>query len=336
MANKVSVIIPTHNRASVIGRAVASVRAQTFHDMEIIVVDDGSTDDTPQIVQSIHDPRIRYIRCQTNRGPSAARNVGLKAARGEYVAFLDSDDEWAPEKTEKQVRLLDSLSDDWGYCSTGTRFIKDGWRESHLCPTPVRQGYTFADLLFGKLYVPTPGLVIRRACLKRVGFFDERLRVNEDYELLIRLSREYRLAVLPEPLVVVHRDTTKLRADSIEPACLLILQKHTSSVRGELGWYAARRFRAQAFWRIADQKLRNREWAAGLSYWLRAITSTPLMSPKRYLMIALACLGLLPLAKKLRWGGDPTSRQRRRQENGPLSATEANGQAEPSSETRAA
>ena len=299
--SKVSVIIPTYNRATVLERAVQSVRAQTFEDMEIIIVDDGSTDNTEEIVRSIHDKRIRYIRCETNRGPSTARNEGLKVARGKYVAFLDSDDEWLPEKTENQVALMESLSEDWGFSSTGARFIKDGCRESLTRPDPAREGYAFADLVFGRIYIPTPGLMIRTKCLEHAGLFDDRLRVNEDNEFLLRLSRKYKLAIVPEPAVIVHRVTTKPRADLMERACLLILQKHCVTIRNELGWYAARYFRAETFWRIADQKLRNRELAGGLSYWLRSMAVMPLVSPKRYLRIALAALGLLHWVKKLLW-----------------------------------
>lgn len=98
----VSVVIPTYNRAHLVGRAIQSVLNQTYQDFEIIVVDDGSTDNTEEVVKSFNDPRIRYIRHDQNRGGSAARNTGIKMARGEYIAFQDSDDEWLPEKLESR------------------------------------------------------------------------------------------------------------------------------------------------------------------------------------------------------------------------------------------
>ena len=99
----VSVIIPTYNRAHLIGRAIRSVLDQTYQDWELIVVDDASTDDIPGIVKGFTDGRVKYIRHDENKGAAAARNTGIQAARGAYIAFLDSDDEWLPEKLERQV-----------------------------------------------------------------------------------------------------------------------------------------------------------------------------------------------------------------------------------------
>ena len=103
---KVSVIIPTYNRAEYLGEAIQSVFDQTFEDFEILIVDDGSTDDTQQLVLSFHDPRLRSFY-QNNCGISAARNAAIRSADGEYIAFLDSDDVWLPELLESQVAVLD-------------------------------------------------------------------------------------------------------------------------------------------------------------------------------------------------------------------------------------
>lgn len=110
----VSVIIPTYNRAHLLGRAIQSVLAQTYEDFEIIVVDDASTDVTEQVVKSFADDRINYIRHQKNKGGSSARNTGIKAAKGEFIAFLDSDDEWVPKKLEKEINRLQTLSNEVG------------------------------------------------------------------------------------------------------------------------------------------------------------------------------------------------------------------------------
>lgn len=107
---KVSVIIPTYNRAHLIGRAIKSVLNQTYKDFEIIIVDDGSTDKTEEVVKDFKDERVRYIRREKNKGGSAARNTGIKAARGEYIAFQDSDDEWLPEKLEKQMKAFEAMA----------------------------------------------------------------------------------------------------------------------------------------------------------------------------------------------------------------------------------
>ena len=103
----ISVIIPTYNRAHLISRSAKSVLAQTYPDFELIIVDDGSGDNTEEIIEALADPRIRYLRHESNRGVSAARNTGIRAARGDYIAFQDSDDEWLPQKLEKQLGLFE-------------------------------------------------------------------------------------------------------------------------------------------------------------------------------------------------------------------------------------
>src|SRR6056297_1399486 len=114
----VSVIVPTYNRADSLPRTIDSVLAQTHDDLELVVVDDASTDDTETVVERYEDDRVTYLEHATNRGGSAARNTGIRASDGDYVAFLDSDDEWHPEKLERQVRELESRSEEWvaAYC----------------------------------------------------------------------------------------------------------------------------------------------------------------------------------------------------------------------------
>ena len=109
---KVSIILPTYNRAYIIEKGINSLLNQTYQDFEIIIVDDGSTDNTEEIIKKLQekDKRIKYIKLKTNKGAATARNIGIKAARGEYIAFQDSDDEWMHEKLEKQVKVLDTSS----------------------------------------------------------------------------------------------------------------------------------------------------------------------------------------------------------------------------------
>ncbi len=290
----VTVIVPTYNRAGVIERAIDSVCAQTFQDMEIIVVDDGSTDNTVDIVRSISDERIRCIAFKANRGSGAARNEGLKAATGKYIAFLDSDDEWLPEKVEKQVTLMESLSEDWGICQAGAYCIKDGVRTSTYVP-PSPDGKNALRLYaFGKLRCPTPNVMLRANVIDEVGLFDESLRRGQDTELFLRVFRNFKMAVVPEALTIIHCDTIKRLSHHEEPARLKILAKHEDAIRKELGWYAARGFRTHMLWLIADAKFRDRKLLSGLGYWLRGMASLPFMSPRRYARMTLAASGLLP------------------------------------------
>ncbi|PQP34941.1 hypothetical protein C6A37_05125 [Desulfobacteraceae bacterium SEEP-SAG9] len=296
----VSVIIPAYNRAKVIERAINSAIAQTFRDLEIIVVDDGSTDNTRDVVQALDDERIRYIRRENNAGPGAARNEGMRIAEGEFIAFLDSDDEWFPGKTAKQVKLLESLSEDWGICYTGSRIIKDGTITKIREGNSSAKGYAFKKYVLDKIFLMTPtAVMIRRDCVNRVGMFDDRLLCEEDTDFFFRILRDYKLAVLSEVLTTIHRQTTKSLASFVETSRLIILDKQEKVIRSELGWYAAKRFRGHSFWVIAEAKFREREIVSGLIYLGRAIACFPLMAPSRYGRMFLSGLGLINHIKRL-------------------------------------
>lgn len=139
----VSVIIPTHNRANLIGKAIDSVLDQTCQDFEIIVIDDGSTDNTAEIVKGFDDFKIHYISHELNRGTSAARNTGIKASRGEYIALLDSDDEWLPEKLDRQVEVLQDEPSEVGVVYSDVLYIDENGKNMNrkLCNPKKRRLY---------------------------------------------------------------------------------------------------------------------------------------------------------------------------------------------------
>lgn len=185
---EVSVIIPTFNRAGKISRAISSVLCQTFRDFEIIVVDDGSVDDTAESLTKFED-NIRVIRHSENLGVSSARNSGIKASRSPLIAFLDSDDQWMPEKLEVQVGFFRE-NPDAVTCQTEEIWIRNGVRvnpgKRHIKPS----GYIFKPSL--KLCLVSPSAVmLKRALLDEVGLFDEGLPVCEDYDLWLRISCRY-------------------------------------------------------------------------------------------------------------------------------------------------
>jgi glycosyltransferase involved in cell wall biosynthesis len=204
----VSVVIPTYNRASVVTRAVRSVLAQTHRNFEILVVDDGSTDETAAVVSALRDDRIRYLPSSRQSGASAARNRGIDAARGDVVAFVDSDDEWLPEKLELQLARLRDTDPRTAlvYCrlqrhdDLTDRPIPDRSRQQ-----PIHEGDVYWRLLTG-WHPATPSLVIiRRDALRDVGGFDTALYTGEDYDLWLRLGRAgHWFAVVDEALVVKH------------------------------------------------------------------------------------------------------------------------------------
>lgn len=198
---KVSVILPTYNRARLLPRAIHSVLAQSYDDLELIIVDDGSEDDTADVVGNIRDSRVRYMRLARNQGISAARNRGLQKASGEYLAFQDSDDEWDPQKLEKQIRSLEAHPDrEIVYC--------DMYR--HRANGSVLY-FRSPSIQMGRLINPETGYwqsymlamqptLLRRECLQGETF-DERLSLFEDLDLFLRLARRRRFVHLQEPLV---------------------------------------------------------------------------------------------------------------------------------------
>ena len=195
MSSAVSVVIPTYNRAELLADAIGSVQRQTFEDWELLVVDDGSTDDTRTVMDGfLADKRIRYVR-QENRGQSAARNLGLRHARAPLIAFLDSDNRWLPDKLERQMRFLaDHPEVDVVYGET-ERLGSDG----STWPSPVRERHsgTVWRPLLTKNFINFNTSVVRRERLIAIGGFDEALRGGEDYDLWLRLSPDCTFQFLP-------------------------------------------------------------------------------------------------------------------------------------------
>lgn len=197
-APRVSVILPTFNRADVLERAIHSVLTQTFHDLEVCIVDDGSTDETPDIVERITDRRIRSIRLPRNTGASGARNAGIEATKGEFIAFQDSDDVWLPEKLHRQVQRLDD-SDKPVAVGCGWRLI-DG-RPGQI---PTQLVARYRDLLKGGL----PGSAAHNLVVRRISpqpLWDTSLRCFEDWMFLLDMSKHGLVAFVPEALVEVTR-----------------------------------------------------------------------------------------------------------------------------------
>jgi glycosyltransferase involved in cell wall biosynthesis len=237
-----TVVIPTYNRADVLQRAMDSVLGQTVRDLELVVVDDGSTDDTQGVVESYDDDRVRYVAHETNRGANVARNTGIEAAAGQYVAFLDSDDEWHPRKLEAQLERLHSPGSEWAgaYCDTTTqaegasgRFQR---RVADLLAAADEERTTegserLADEILADNVQPAAGstLVVETGVARSVGGFDEELDRFQDPEFVLRILEEGPLAYVEEPLVIRH-DTGSPSPDDIRAADEQYLAKHAEAV----------------------------------------------------------------------------------------------------------
>jgi glycosyltransferase involved in cell wall biosynthesis len=196
----VSAVIPTHNRSAALRRALDSVFAQTRPADEVVVVDDGSLDDTPAWIPRDF-PDVTYIR-QDNAGVSAARNRGVASCRSEWIAFLDSDDEWRPKKLELQIEAL-AANPGYPVCHTNEIWIRDGRRVNEGRRHAKSGGWIFQMCL--SLCVISPSsAVIRRSLLCELGGFDETLPVCEDYDLWLRICARHPVLFLEEPLTVKY------------------------------------------------------------------------------------------------------------------------------------
>lgn len=207
-APKVSVVIPTYNRADNVWRCVESALNQTFQDIEVLVVDDGSSDETLDRFTPAPD-RVRFIR-QENAGASAARNTALRMARGEWIALLDSDDEWAKDKLEKQ---FDACGSSYVACATQHWHInRDGSKQIKPERLPGVDHAPIVDL-YRNLSLKTSSLLFRRHLLDKVGLFNERYPISNDWDFFLRLARAVGHAgftMVAEPLVTVHRSDDSL------------------------------------------------------------------------------------------------------------------------------
>jgi len=192
-----SIIIPTFNRCKLLNRALNSVFNQTYSDYEVIVIDDGSTDDTAEMLQK-NFTHLRYSY-QSNHGVSAARNKGLELVKGEWVAFLDSDDEWLPQKLEKQISLL-KVKPDYKICHTEELWIRNGVRVNQMKKHKKAGGWIFPQCL--PLCAMSPSsILIHRSVFDSIGYFDTSLPACEDYDLWLRITAKYPVLYLEEPLI---------------------------------------------------------------------------------------------------------------------------------------
>jgi glycosyltransferase involved in cell wall biosynthesis len=199
----VSVVIPTYNRARTVGNAIQSVLAQTFGNWELLVIDDGSADDTRVVVSAFRDTRLSFHRLDRNRGQSAARNNGINLARGTYVSFLDSDDEWFPEKLAREVAAFEAGGEAVGLVYCGKElFDSDGRFLGQRLPT--FEGDVYRRLLAGDFIGSCSRVALRKSVLEVVGGFDETLPSYEDWDLWLRAAKVSKVASVPVCLLRRH------------------------------------------------------------------------------------------------------------------------------------
>lgn len=226
--NVVSVVIPTYNRVHVLGRAIESVLSQTYGNFEIIVVDDGSTDSTKAMIAENYG-KVRFLSI-LHSGVSSARNRGIMAADGEWVAFLDSDDYWLPQKLERQVEFL-RAHPQYMICHTNEIWIRNGVRINQGKKHRKSMGWFFKPSLHLCLISPS-SVIIHKSVFETCGVFDEQLEFVEDYDLWLRITSRYPVGYVDERLVVKsggHDDQLSKKIKGIEGYRIHALEKLISS-----------------------------------------------------------------------------------------------------------
>jgi glycosyltransferase involved in cell wall biosynthesis len=203
----VTVVVPTYNRARLIGETIESILAQTFSQIELIVVSDGCTDGTEAVVEAFCDPRITMVRQTNSGGPARPRNAGIELARGKYVAFCDDDDLWMPEKLEKQVAVMERYPGVALCFTRGITFGAGDFFSRRALKRGVRRNH-FGALLFGN-FIANSSVLVRKSVLATVGPFNTEkfLHGAEDYEMWLRIAYGHKLIKLDEKLIKyrVHR-----------------------------------------------------------------------------------------------------------------------------------
>jgi glycosyltransferase involved in cell wall biosynthesis len=284
---KVSVVIPTYNRAESLPKAVASVLRQTFQDFEIVVVDDASTDDTDEVVRSFSDERIRYIRHETNKREAETRNTGVQNSKGEYISFIDDDDEWLPEKLELQVDLLDKSPPIVGAVYTGFVRIESATGKTLSQWMPAKRGSIFRDML-GQNWVGTPStVVLRRECFDSVGLFDPTIVFGPDYDMWLRLAEKYQFDCIQQPLVkyYIHSDRLSTNYELMIAGLEAKLKKHAALLAMDSKSYSRHYLNLGTYYCISGNAKKGR------GALLRAIRLNP-FELRHYYNLSLSFLGV--------------------------------------------
>jgi glycosyltransferase involved in cell wall biosynthesis len=231
---KVSIVLPAYNAMTYLPQAYQSALAQTFTDFEILIVNDGSSDNIEEWVAKITDSRVRYIP-QKNQGAQGARNTGINNAKGEYVALLDADDLWEATKLEKQVCLLDE-NPEVGLVDTWIILIDREGNSKGWVHASTAEGQIWEEIIQEPTIICGSSPMIRRQCFEKVGVFDPSLRYAGDWDLWIRIASRYSFALVKEPLVRyrLHPQNTSKNCRGMARDCRTVIDRAFASASPEL------------------------------------------------------------------------------------------------------
>lgn len=284
----VSIIIPVFDRVGVLPRAVESVLRQTWRDWELVICDDASRDDTAEIARTFaeRDRRIHLLRQEENLGAAVARNTAMESAKGKYVAFLDSDDEWMPEKLARQVQVMEGLPDGVGICFTGARYLINDCRWTDVIPKREWETDTLEQFVDGTIAYTTSSILFRRICLETVGGMTPALRRGQDDDWLVRFFMHYGLVTMPEALVVMHLCTLHKRTYSHTVAKAdYMIASYYDTIERRCGRRCAALFKGKLLMEVATRAFMEHRWGAGLRYVAMAQRGCPLQRRPVYLRL---------------------------------------------------
>lgn len=232
----VSAIILTHNRKQLVSRAIDSVLSQTYLNLECIVVDDASTDGTREMLLARKDIKYISIPQAESRGGNYARNMGIKAAKGKYVAMLDDDDYWLPTKIEKQVALIEEKECDLVYCGSRAEILQPDGTISYQDNLPSIEGQgDLSQKIFTHIYVLNCAMMVRKSAFEKYGYYDENVRYWQEYELSMRLAQHSSFYFVNEILMVFRVDSSEKqrltnRFDGWRESVHYIYRKHRRTI----------------------------------------------------------------------------------------------------------
>ena len=268
MNPKISVITPTFNSACFLPDTIESVLTQTLQDWEMIIVDDGSTDNTQEVVARYlrsHPGKIKYFR-QDNGGTAQARNRAIRESKGEYLAFLDADDLWLPEKLAVQIPTMEAHPE---LCLISSETYAIDAQNNRIGHWKVAQMPNTFEYLLEANHIYNLTVIARKSCVERIGYFDERLKVSQDYDLWLRLVKRFPFKVLYTPLAQyrVHLNNISKNTKQRLKNHLYILNK--KEITGDLGFWKKRKRLAKAYYQFALLFIEEKKFIEGGSCFLK-------------------------------------------------------------------
>jgi len=295
---KVSVIIPTYNCARYVPEAVESVLHQTYQDYEVIVVDDGSTDNTEKVLQKYRD-KIRYIK-QKNSGVAAARNTGIREAHGEWVAFLDADDLWLPLKLKIQMEFSDRHPDVDFIYGDASSFNSNGvLTKSMFSERQPHEGNVIKNLL-SENFIPILSVIARKKCFEKAGFFKEGMKYSEDYEMWLRVAKFFKFGYITE-VVVSYREHEKSASQNFEKmhaAHLDILNAYLKDPR--IPYVAAAKIRGFNYFKFGYVCFEKKHKDARKNFFLSILNNPFYLKSWVYLFLSTLPSGIIVFLKKIK------------------------------------